>query len=267
MKQRHGFTLVELLVVIGIIAVLISILLPSLSRARQAANSIVCLSNLKHIGLGLFMYANDNHGYLPPAQVSYTQHGAGKVSETWASLLMRGQYLPNIEYDWGQVFQGATILACPENNDAPAGWDPPTLWSKDHTDGRGANKWAAASWVSGKAHDLGYGVNGAFEAFGAPFPFVIIDLNTGIGKGVKLTSIRNTASMALVFDGFFYRVNHPSHINARHNGRKYTNMLLADGHAESFISNSLAGSGTDPYLHDGYWATHGSDPRFRLDQP
>lgn len=64
-RPGRGFTLIELLVVIAIISILASMLLPALSKAKEASRKARCLSNLRQMGLGMMMYAEDNNGSIP----------------------------------------------------------------------------------------------------------------------------------------------------------------------------------------------------------
>src|SRR5690349_11465 len=74
-RRRLGFTLVELLVVIGIIAVLVSILLPAITKAKEAANRTKCLANLRSIGQMLATYAVSNNDQVPLGASSTTSGG------------------------------------------------------------------------------------------------------------------------------------------------------------------------------------------------
>lgn len=91
LQRQRAFTLIELLVVISIIALLVGILLPALGAARRTAQSMVCLSNLRQIGVGVAGYAADNDSATPPsATFNYTPPGAsGPIDDReWTLLIM-----------------------------------------------------------------------------------------------------------------------------------------------------------------------------------
>jgi prepilin-type processing-associated H-X9-DG protein len=71
MRHRNAFTLVELLVVLGITTVLIALLLPALGAARESARRVTCSSNLRQIQVACVNYSVDNQGYCPPAHIDF----------------------------------------------------------------------------------------------------------------------------------------------------------------------------------------------------
>jgi len=105
MSRRRAFTLIELLVVIAVIAILMAILMPALSRAREQGKRTVCVNNLKQLTVGWILYADDNNDKIPPANT-----GATVAWVRWmGNNLPREQQIPGI-------LTGLLFRYCPEVN-------------------------------------------------------------------------------------------------------------------------------------------------------
>jgi prepilin-type N-terminal cleavage/methylation domain-containing protein/prepilin-type processing-associated H-X9-DG protein len=111
-KNQSGFTLVELLVVIGIIALLIGILLPALGRARQIAKDTLCASNMRQVTLALMIYANGNNARLPQAETA-ASGGIPWHVQIWQTVMRTPFSLSDITGGGNYSYMAHTPFECP----------------------------------------------------------------------------------------------------------------------------------------------------------
>ena len=246
--RRHAFTLVELLVVIGIIAVLMGILLPALGNAREQSRKLKCLSNLRHIAVAAQMYTTQNNGWILP--VSFFKNLGDPFgrnwTDTWATTLVAEKLLPypnNVGNDFAVA--NDNVFHCPSGLLEEASVTTPGSGSvpSSRTDARGSMGYGQTSTglQPGLTVWTWYGINAAMNETDPGVPSRMI---VGSRGGRKYTQVRRSSEMAFFFDGIWggnlQHVN-ANRLNARHNKRSMTNIAFFDGHAESFPTASLPG--------------------------
>lgn len=260
-RQRGGFSLVELLVVIGVIAILIGMLLPVLQAARAAASTTRCASNMRQVMIAMTNYAQDYHGKFPgnrggDHQLWYNADVLGKYVKGGEKLpdntMGRGVFVCPADYDdarrsysmnvWASAFVSDYVEAA-QHTTPPDG----KLFTYGTKEGQGLIVLAEALWEDPAQNDAHVNaapaVCGAFGAPGARF---------GGGAGVGYSS----SLYGYVSSQLDYSRHRPA--NQRALGRAtpvgVLNLGFADGHVQRFRSDELYDEATGKSRYAALWS-------------
>ena len=270
-RNRCAFTLVELLVVIGIIALLIAILLPALSRARESANRVKCAANLRSLGQACHAFANDHRGVFPMA---YNQTAVSSGSYRFPAVI--GNDDADMDNDLWKT-KGVPFGTFLEYGTAEKSWLCPSAADNiRYYDGTGASAvWGPVVWTD--------------------YMYVGGLLTTNVGKSVQRwnecqpatkTNDSNSSQRTLAADMVFftggpgwqwdaiharYDINHRESAHTKR--PSFQNILYGDGHVEgkgaswypqdlstSNYSFAHAGSGLGGFMYWGRYLIEGAIP-------
>jgi prepilin-type N-terminal cleavage/methylation domain-containing protein/prepilin-type processing-associated H-X9-DG protein len=263
--RAQGFTLVELLVVIGIIAVLISILLPALTAARRSANKTKCLASLRQIGQGFMLYAAENQGAWPVCahfyQVGKMPYagtpqpvGTDQRDKRWHDFISKYVMGPqrvvdksgNVYTDNQMNFNGTVCYRTTENGDyahhGEFGTKADPVWIGSLRD-RNSVLWGCPEWnrVGSSGGQYEYGANNGYVM--NIFPKAPFD--TGTTNGVdpsKCAEIVNSTDGGSAFIGQFFKMSQWTRASER--------ALIFDGVHTGGYWNNLVFNTRWPYQPD-----------------
>lgn len=231
-SRRGAFTLIDLLVSISVIAVLIALLLPSLAAVNETSRRVVCQSNIRQIGLGVVMYADDRGGYLPYSL--YLGSGASSaVPEARPQDMLTLRVPDQVRTD--NPFDGIGLLFSLEYLPAPK-----VFYCPSHTGenpySRYARSWGAAGdEIVGNYHYRGEGPAGRASRSGARAPTT------------RILYAIDPAQSSLIADGM--------RVRSDYNHKVGVNFFRADLMAHWFDDRTLAVADSLPESKDGASST------------